>query len=51
LMLVSDHEIQSFYWTHWEQFPHNREVPPVVLQELTGMLVHAGIGKLLLLTN
>ena len=30
--------------SHWEMFPHNREVPEHLVQELTGILVHAGIG-------
>ena len=30
--------------SHWEMFPHNREVPEPLVQELTGILVHAGIG-------
>ena len=29
---------------HWEMFPHNREIPEPLMQELTGMLLHAGIG-------
>jgi hypothetical protein len=30
--------------SHWEMFPHNREVPEALLQELSGILLHAGIG-------
>jgi len=30
--------------SHWEMFPHNREVPASLVQELTGILIHAGIG-------
>ena len=30
--------------SHWEMFPHNREVPESLIQELTGILLHAGIG-------
>ena len=30
--------------SHWEMFPHNREVPEHLVQELTGILLHAGIG-------
>ena len=30
--------------SHWEMFPHNREVPETLVQELTGILVHASIG-------
>jgi len=30
--------------SHWEMFPHNREVPASLAQELTGILIHAGIG-------
>jgi len=30
--------------SHWEAFPHNREVPEELLQELSGILLHAGIG-------
>ena len=29
---------------HWEMFPHNREVPEPVIQELTGILLYARIG-------
>jgi len=29
---------------HWEMFPHDREVPENIVQELTGILVHASIG-------
>ena len=29
---------------HWEMFPHNREIPEQLMQELTGILLHAGIG-------
>jgi hypothetical protein len=44
-MLISDHGIQSYYWAHWEFFPHNRDVPQEVLEELKGILIHAGIGR------
>ena len=30
--------------SHWEMFPHNREVPKTLMQELTGILLHASIG-------
>ena len=30
--------------SHWEMFPHNREIPEQLVQELTGILLHAGIG-------
>ena len=30
--------------SHWEMFPHDREVPESLVQELTGILLHAGIG-------
>jgi len=30
--------------SHWEMFPHDREVPEPLVQELTGILVHASIG-------
>ena len=29
---------------HWEMFPHNRDVPEDLVQELIGILLHAGIG-------
>jgi hypothetical protein len=29
---------------HWEMYPHNREVPEELVQELLGILVHAGVG-------
>jgi len=29
---------------HWEMFPHDREVPEPIVQELTGILLHASIG-------
>jgi len=32
--------------SHWEMFPHNREVPKTLVQELTGILLHASIGML-----
>ena len=32
--------------SHWEMFPHNREVPEHLVQELTGILLHWGIGTL-----
>lgn len=28
-------------------FPHHREVPEELLKELTGIMIHAGIGGLL----
>ena len=31
---------------HWEMYPHNREVPEHLVQELLGILVHAGVGML-----
>ena len=31
---------------HWEMYPHDREVPEHVVQELLGILVHAGVGTL-----
>ena len=30
--------------SHWERFPNKREVPEQLVQELTGILVHAGVG-------
>jgi len=30
--------------SHWEMFPHDREVPETLMQELTGILLHASIG-------
>ena len=30
--------------THWEMFPHDREVPDAHVKELLGILVHAGVG-------
>ena len=30
--------------SHWEMFPHNREVPEDLVQELSGILLHAGVG-------
>ena len=30
--------------SHWEMFPHNGEIPEQLMQELTGILLHAGIG-------
>jgi hypothetical protein len=46
--MISDHEIQSCYWKHWELFPHNRDVPQEILEELEGILIHAGIGRFVL---
>ena len=31
---------------HWEIYPHDREVPENVIQELLGILVHASVGAL-----
>ena len=31
--------------SHWEMFPHNRDVPEELLRELIGIMVHAGIGE------
>ena len=36
---------------HWEMYPHDREVPKHVLQELLGILVHAGVGTSELASN
>ena len=36
---------------HWEVFPHDREVPEHLVQELLGILVHAGVGALELVHN
>ena len=30
--------------SHWEMFPHDREIPEPLVQELVGILTHAGIG-------
>lgn len=30
---------------HWEMFPHNREVSKELLQELMGIMIHAGLGE------
>ena len=30
--------------SHWEMFPENREIPEELSQELSGILLHAGIG-------
>ena len=32
---------------HWEMYPHNRDVPEELVQELLGILVHAGVGTLM----
>ena len=48
LISFTDYEFQSYYWTHWESFPCNRTVPPAVLSELKGILIHARIGSSLL---
>jgi len=49
-VLVSDRHIVTMTSSlttlraHWEMFPHNREVPEDLVQELTGILLHASIG-------
>ena len=51
-LLVGGHQIATttscltISRSHWEMFPHNREVPEPLVQELTGLLLHAGIGTL-----
>lgn len=35
--------LQVQYWYHWEMYPHNRRVPNSLVEELLGMLVHAGV--------
>lgn len=30
--------------THWEMYPCDRDVPEHLIQELLGILVHAGVG-------
>ena len=30
--------------SHWEAFPHNRDIPEELIQELSGILLHAGVG-------
>ena len=49
-VLVSNlHIVVTASWlktsrSHWETFPHNREVPEPLIRELSGILLHAGIG-------
>ncbi|KAF9646880.1 hypothetical protein BDM02DRAFT_3188425 [Thelephora ganbajun] len=38
--------LESFYWNHWEMFPHDREVPEKLLKELVGIMVHAGLDDM-----
>ena len=51
VLVSSRHTVATISWlksprSHWEMFPHNREVPEAVLQELSGILLHAGVGML-----
>ena len=51
-LLVSDFPVDTVtswltaFRYHWEMYPHDREVPEHVIQELLGILVHAGVGTL-----
>ena len=36
---------------HWEMYPHDRDVPKELIQELLGILVHAGVGMLRLVSD
>ena len=36
---------------HWEMFPHDREVPEKLLNELIGIMVHTKFGELQLSPN
>ncbi|KAF9646877.1 hypothetical protein BDM02DRAFT_2865653 [Thelephora ganbajun] len=38
--------LESFYWNHWEMFPHHQEVPEKLLKELVGIMVHAGLDDM-----
>ncbi|KAF9791947.1 hypothetical protein BJ322DRAFT_1026338 [Thelephora terrestris] len=38
--------LQAHYWSHWEMYPHNRETPEHILQELRGILAHAGVESM-----
>ncbi|KAF9782854.1 hypothetical protein BJ322DRAFT_179603 [Thelephora terrestris] len=38
--------LQAHYWFHWEMYPHNREAPEHILQELRGILAHAGVDSM-----
>ena len=35
--------------SHWEMFPHDREVPDKLLKELVGIMMHAGLGESLVI--
>ena len=43
-MIVMISQLVTTARTHWEMYPHDREVPKHVPQELLGILVRAGIG-------
>ncbi|CAL1699558.1 unnamed protein product [Somion occarium] len=40
------HEITRYYWIHWENFPHGHILPPDVIEELMGILLHAVTDQL-----
>ena len=49
VLVGNDHGITTKFWlttprSHWETFPHDRDIPEELLQELSGILLHAGIG-------
>ncbi|OCH87219.1 hypothetical protein OBBRIDRAFT_760045 [Obba rivulosa] len=40
------HWMDSKYWTHWEMFPHGRNVPPDAVLDLTAILSHGAIDRI-----
>ncbi|OCH90427.1 hypothetical protein OBBRIDRAFT_887699 [Obba rivulosa] len=37
------HWLDSRYWTHWEMFPANRQIPQSVIGEVMGTLTHGAL--------
>ncbi|KAH9947505.1 hypothetical protein B0H21DRAFT_738326 [Amylocystis lapponica] len=40
------HDMENFYWMHYEAFPHNREPPADAVNEVMSTLLHASIDQL-----
>ncbi|OCH93194.1 hypothetical protein OBBRIDRAFT_832839 [Obba rivulosa] len=43
---VKGYSMESEYWTHCEMFPHNRFIPPKVVEELRRAMLNATAGTL-----
>lgn len=48
--IISEHQLESEYWHHWETFPNERDVTPEIIREFRDILSH-GFASCVFLTT